>query len=98
MITLTKMFHHPLISQPFFSLGLTSLALLLLVLVLLRVPGPIRRMYWFSVEGQGTTDGPLNAGVLGWCRKLYISAEANSSPVVDLIVSTRHVELHLCNP
>ncbi|XAO23241.1 hypothetical protein I312_102019 [Cryptococcus bacillisporus CA1280] len=67
MITLTKMFHHPLISQPFLSLGLTSLALLLLVLVLLRVPGPIRRMYWFSVEGQGTTDGPLNAGVLGWC-------------------------------
>ncbi|ADV21062.1 hypothetical protein CNBC3860 [Cryptococcus gattii WM276] len=67
MITLTKMFHHPLISQPFLSLGLTSLALLLLILVLLSVPGPIKGMYWFSVEGQGTTDGPLSAGVLGWC-------------------------------
>lgn len=98
MIILTKMFHHPLISQPFLSLGLTSLALLLLVLVLLSVPGPIKGMYWFNVEGQGTTDGPLSAGVLGWCCKLYPSAEANSSPFVDLVVSTRHIELHLCTP
>lgn len=65
--------------------------------MLLSVPGPIKGMYCFSVEGHGTTDGPLSAGVLGWCRKSYFSAEANGSPVVDLIVSTRHVELHLCN-
>lgn len=77
MITLTKTFNHPLISQPFLSLGLTSLALLLLVLVLLSVPGPIKGMYWFSVEGHGITDGPLSAGVLGWCCKSDPSTKAN---------------------
>lgn len=77
MITLKKTFNHPLISQTFLSLGLTSLALLLLVLVLLSVPGPIKGMYWFSVEGHGITDGPLSAGVLGWCCKSDPSTKAN---------------------
>lgn len=98
MITLTKTFHHPLISQPFLSLGLTSLALLLLVLVLLSVPGPIKGMYWFSVEGQGTTEGPLSAGVLGWCCKLYSSADANSSPFVDLIIQYKARRTALMHP
>ncbi|WVO19911.1 uncharacterized protein IAS62_001201 [Cryptococcus decagattii] len=34
---------------------------------MITVPGPIKGMYCFSVEGHGTTDGPLSAGVLGWC-------------------------------
>ncbi|KAK4688002.1 hypothetical protein P7C73_g2118, partial [Tremellales sp. Uapishka_1] len=59
--------HHPLLRQPVISLALTSLALLLLVLVLLSVPGPIKGLYWFSVEAEGSSDGPLSAGVLGWC-------------------------------
>ncbi|ODO07256.1 hypothetical protein L198_00835 [Cryptococcus wingfieldii CBS 7118] len=60
-----KTVYNPLLSQPFISLALTSLTLLLLVLVLLSVPGPIKGMYWFSVQGEG--DGPMSAGVLGWC-------------------------------
>ncbi|WVQ70938.1 hypothetical protein IAR50_000463 [Cryptococcus sp. DSM 104548] len=65
MSAFIKTVYHPLLSQPFISLALTSLTLLLLVLVLLSVPGPIKGMYWFSVQGEG--DGPMSAGVLGWC-------------------------------
>ena len=63
---LTRFFFHPALSQPGISLGLTALSLLLLVLVLLSVPGPIKGLYWFSVDG---TDGPFTAGVTGWCSE-----------------------------
>ncbi|WVQ85558.1 hypothetical protein IAT38_007724 [Cryptococcus sp. DSM 104549] len=66
MGAITKTFYHPMVAQPIISLGLTSLTLLLLVLVLLSVPGPIKGMYWFGVEGLDG-DQPLSAGVLGWC-------------------------------
>jgi len=56
---------HPLLSKPAISLGLTSLSLLLLVLVLLSVPGPIKGLYWFSVEND--LGDEISAGVLGWC-------------------------------
>ena len=59
--------HHSLLSQPALSLGLTGLSLLLLVLVLLSVPGPIKGLYWFSVPGEVSGMGKLTAGVLGWC-------------------------------
>lgn len=60
--------HHPILSQPGVSLGLTALSLLLLVLVLLSVPGPIKGFYWFRVDGQESGMGPMTAGVLGWCE------------------------------
>ncbi|EIW72771.1 hypothetical protein TREMEDRAFT_26328 [Tremella mesenterica DSM 1558] len=61
---LTRVFYAPVLAQPGISLGLSALSLLLLVLVLLSVPGPIKGLYWFSIDG---TDGPLSAGVTGWC-------------------------------
>ena len=64
--------HHPYVAQPVLSLSLTALTLLLLVLVLLSVPGPIKGLYWFSVENQGGQDGPLQAGVLGWCGEFAV--------------------------
>ncbi|WWD17867.1 hypothetical protein CI109_102311 [Kwoniella shandongensis] len=65
---LRPFFHHPLFSQPFIPMSMTALTLLLLVLVLLSVPGPIKGLYWFSVQGlEGDEDGPMTAGVLGWC-------------------------------
>jgi hypothetical protein len=62
---LKPLISHPIFSKPAISLGLTSLSLLLLVLVLLSVPGPIKGLYWFSVENDGGDE--LSAGVLGWC-------------------------------
>ncbi|ORX35982.1 hypothetical protein BD324DRAFT_570172, partial [Kockovaella imperatae] len=50
------------------ALALSTLSLLLLVLVLLSVPGPIKGLYWFQVDGQHTGSGPLKSGVLGWCE------------------------------
>lgn len=62
-----KLASHPVLSKPAISLGLTGLSLLLLVLVLLSVPGPIKGLYWFSVS---TEEGDeLSAGVLGWCSR-----------------------------
>ncbi len=69
--------HHPYVAHPILSLSLTALSLLLLVLVLLSVPGPIKGLYWFSVENQGGQDGPLHAGVLGWCGEF----EAHCAPL-----------------
>ncbi|ORY23198.1 hypothetical protein BCR39DRAFT_549724 [Naematelia encephala] len=63
-----KYTHHPILSQTIISLGLTGLSLLLLVLVLLSVPGPIKGLYWFSVPGETSGVGDLTAGVLGWCE------------------------------
>ena len=60
-------FHHPSFASPLVSLGLTSLSLLLLVLVLLSVPGPIKGLYWFSVDAEVSGIGKLTSGVLGWC-------------------------------
>jgi len=60
---------HPLSSKPAISLGLTSLSLLLLVLVLLSVPGPIKGLYWFSVEND--IGDEISAGVLGWCSMSF---------------------------
>ncbi|OCF41769.1 hypothetical protein I317_04375 [Kwoniella heveanensis CBS 569] len=68
MGSLKKTIYHPTLSQPFISLGLTALTLLLLVLVLLSVPGPIKSLSWFTVKGEGEgSEGSLSAGVLGWC-------------------------------
>jgi hypothetical protein len=64
----TNAIHHPLLAQPAVSLVPTALSLLLLVLVLLSVPGPIKGLYWFSVQGQDGNE-PLSAGVLGWCSQ-----------------------------
>ena len=67
-IKMRKITHHSLMAQPVVSLGLTSLSLLLLVLVLLSVPGPIKGLYWFSVPAEVSGMGQLSAGVLGWCE------------------------------
>jgi hypothetical protein len=58
---------HPIWMKTSISLGLTALALLLLVMVLLSVPGPIKGLYWFSVKGE--EGGSISAGVLGWCSE-----------------------------
>ena len=65
--------HHPVLSQPGISLGFTALSLLLLVLVLLSVPGPIKGLYWFSVANEQSGEGNLSAGVLGWCGKFFLT-------------------------
>jgi len=88
---------HPILYQPIISLGLTGISLLLLVLVLLSVPGPIKGLYWFSVESETTGEGNLSTGVLGWCSEFpwpvfqYLAslAGANDPP------SDRYVQLHL---
>lgn len=51
-------------------MGLTALALLLLVLVLLSVPGPIKGLYWFAVDGEDGQE--VSAGVLGWCSTSHV--------------------------
>ncbi|WVF70481.1 hypothetical protein IAT40_005271 [Kwoniella sp. CBS 6097] len=66
MGVLKKTIYHSTLSQPLISLGLTALSLLLLVLVLLSVPGPIKSLSWFTVKGE-ESEGSLSAGVLGWC-------------------------------
>jgi hypothetical protein len=65
-----KLASHSLLSKPAISLGLTSLSLLLLVLVLLSVPGPIKGLYWFSVKTE--VGDELSAGVLGWCSMSFL--------------------------
>lgn len=62
------MLFHPFLAKPSISLCLTALSLLLLVLVLLSVPGPIKGLYWFSVRGENGES--ISAGVLGWCSML----------------------------
>jgi hypothetical protein len=64
----TRTAHHPIVANPALSLGLSALSLLLLVLVLLSVPGPIKGLYWFSIEGEQSGQGQMTVGVLGWCR------------------------------
>lgn len=61
--------HHPALGSPAVALAFTSLALLLLVLVLLSVPGPIKGLFWFSIDGEQSENGPMTAGVLGWCSE-----------------------------
>jgi hypothetical protein len=81
---------HPLFAQPAISLALTGLALLLLVLVLLSVPGPIKGLYWFSVAGEDGSE-PLSAGVLGWCseycyrHRIVSSLTRHVARLLDLI-------------
>jgi hypothetical protein len=65
----TRFAHSPILANPAISLAFTALSLLLLVLVLLSVPGPIKGLYWFSVEGEQSGQGNMNVGVLGWCCK-----------------------------
>lgn len=60
-----RYFLNPFWTKTSISLGLTALSLLLLVMVLLSVPGPIKGLYWFSVKGE--EGGSISAGVLGWC-------------------------------
>lgn len=56
-----------LIRQPVTSLGISGLSLLLLVIVLLSVPGPVKSMYWFSLDSPTGEGDRLMAGVMGWC-------------------------------
>jgi hypothetical protein len=58
---------HGMLAQPVFALGLSGLSLLLLVIVLLAVPGPVRGLYWFSMASPTDVGTELRAGVLGWC-------------------------------
>lgn len=69
----TRAAHHPLLGSPAVALAFTSLALLLLVLVLLSVPGPIKGLFWFSIDGEQSQNGPMTAGVLGWCSESRIN-------------------------
>ncbi|KAK8865944.1 hypothetical protein IAR55_001093 [Kwoniella newhampshirensis] len=87
--TFTRHIHHPILTQPFLPLSLTALTLLLLVLVLLSVPGPIKGLYWFSVKG--TDDQPLTAGVLGWCYTQTSNctyAPLSSNPYLSTMINT----------
>lgn len=58
---------HGMLAQPVFALGMSGLSLLLLVIVLLAVPGPVRGLYWFSMDSPTDVGTELRAGVLGWC-------------------------------
>jgi hypothetical protein len=71
--------HHSMMSQAAIALGLTALSLLLLVLVLLSVPGPIKGLYWFSVPAEVSGMGKLTAGVLGWCGQSMPTSSAPES-------------------
>jgi hypothetical protein len=56
------------LSQPVVPLATSALALLLLVMVLLSVPGPIKTLYWFQVPAtNGDIMSKLRGGVNGWC-------------------------------
>jgi hypothetical protein len=68
--TALKPLSHPFLAKPAISLSLTALSLLLLVLVLLSVPGPIKGLYWFSVDNANGDE--LSAGVLGWCSMFSV--------------------------
>lgn len=72
MGAITRLSHSPVLAHPGISLGFTALSLLLLVLVLLSVPGPIKGLYWFSVEGEQSGLGRMNIGVLGWCCEYHL--------------------------
>lgn len=56
-----------LLSQPVFALSMSSVSILLLIVVLLAVPGPVRGLYWFSMASPVEGASELRAGVLGWC-------------------------------
>lgn len=58
---------HGMLAQPVFTLGVSGISLLLLILVLLAVPGPVRGLYWFSMGSPTDPGAELRAGVLGWC-------------------------------
>jgi hypothetical protein len=73
MGVITRFTHGSVLANPALSLGFTALSLLLLVLVLLSVPGPIKGLYWFSVQGEQSGQGNMNVGVLGWCCKLFLA-------------------------
>lgn len=66
---LSNMLHpvNSLLRQPVTSLGISGLSLLLLVIVLLSVPGPVKSMYWFSLDSPTGEGDKLMAGVMGWC-------------------------------
>ncbi len=56
------------LAQPVISLGCAALGLLLLVLILLSVPGPVKSLYWFEIPVE--VDGVIQhmrGGVNGWC-------------------------------
>lgn len=58
---------HGLLAQPVVALGFSGLSLLLLVLILLSVPGPVKGLYWFRVASPVTDGAELLTGVTGWC-------------------------------
>lgn len=99
-----KVTHHSLMASPAIALAFTALSLLLLVLVLLSVPGPIKGLYWFSVPAEVSGMGKLSAGVLGWCGESISLLIPNSLPYPTSMfnnlgmganVRTRHFQLHL---
>lgn len=77
MSMITRITHHSAFANPAVSLGLSAFSLLLLVLVLLSVPGPIKGLYWFSIQAEQTGEGNMNVGVLGWCCKLNLDLSLN---------------------
>lgn len=72
MGSFTRFTHSPALANPGVSLLFTILSLLLLVLVLLSVPGPIKGLYWFSIEGEQSGQGPMTVGVTGWCCEFLL--------------------------
>ena len=83
---LSTLAYHRSLRQPAISLGFTAFSLLLLVLVLLSVPGPIKGLYWFSVAAEQSEEGNLSAGVLGWCGESQISFPPSSRFSVIVLV------------
>ena len=75
--------HHSAFSSPAIALCLAALSLLLLVLVLLSVPGPIKGLYWFSVNGDVSGMGKLTSGVLGWCGEFPLGTNRSSFGLMD---------------
>ncbi len=78
----SKCTHNKVMREPGIALGLAAFSLLLLVIVLLSVPGPIKGLYWFSVAGEQSGEGNLSAGVLGWCGEFIDSTVLETLGVI----------------
>jgi hypothetical protein len=96
MGTFTRMAHSGALANPAVALGFSALSLLLLVIVLLSVPGPIKGLYWFSIEGEQSGQGKMTVGVLGWCCESACSG-ASKKNGADSGDSDRDCKLYLCS-
>lgn len=86
------MAHSGVLANPAVALGFSALSLLLLVIVLLSVPGPIKGLYWFSIEGEQSGQGKMTVGVLGWCCE---SSHLGKEDEADSGDSDRDCKLYL---